>query len=200
MRPSPLRPLPVAVLALALAGCDLLEEAVPDAPAGEPPPAGFATEMVDAHNAVRAGATPAPTPPLDPLAWSTPVAATAQAWADGCAYAHNPDLHALGYGENIAATAPAGARGAAYIVGLWASEAPFYDYATDRCDWANPANEPHTCGHYTQLVWRSTTVVGCAVQTCPASSSPFGGGASGAWNFWVCDYAPPGNWVGQRPY
>jgi pathogenesis-related protein 1 len=162
------------------------------------PPAGFATAMVDAHDAVRAGATPAPSPPLPPLLWSEDVAATAQAWADGCDYAHNPRLGEHSLGENIAATAPPGARAGPDIVALWASEAPFYDLAANTCAATDPDNTAGTCGHYTQLVWRSTTAVGCAVRTC-TSRSPFGA-ASPAWDFWVCDYAPPGNVVGQRPY
>jgi pathogenesis-related protein 1 len=44
------------------------------------------------------------------------------------------------------------------------------------------------CGHYTQIVWRNTKAVGCAV------------GGKGAREVWVCDYDPPGNYVGQRPY
>lgn len=192
--------------ALLLAGCELLDadDPGPDVPPGGPPPAGFATEMVDSHDAVRAdpatvGGSPAPSPPLSPLAWSETVAGTAQAWADGCTYAHNSSaLAALGYGENIAATAPPGAYSAADVVAaLWASEAPFYDHATNTCDAANPANDAHTCGHYTQLVWRSTTVVGCGFRTC-TTGSPFTGFST--WDYWVCDYAPPGNWVGQRPY
>jgi pathogenesis-related protein 1 len=44
------------------------------------------------------------------------------------------------------------------------------------------------CGHYTQIVWRDTTSVGCAAQSCPQGE------------IWVCDYSPPGNYVGQHPY
>ena len=43
-------------------------------------------------------------------------------------------------------------------------------------------------GHYTQIVWRSTVEVGCAVAR------------SGLHEVWVCRYSPPGNVVGQRPY
>jgi hypothetical protein len=179
----------LAVAALALPACDPV-----DLGSGGydtvPPPAGFAAEMIDAHNAVRLGAEPVPDPPLPDLGWSPGVASTAQAWADGCSYRHNPSLHALGLGENIAASAPPGARGAAEIVELWAAEAADYDHATNTCA---PGK---VCGHYTQIVWRDTTALGCAVRTC-STGSPFG---SGSWDFWVCDYAPPGNWVGERPY
>jgi hypothetical protein len=184
--------------AVALAACGAFDEDEAAAPSGGPPPAGFATEIVSAHNAVRAEATPVPDPPLPPLSWSESVTATAQAWTDGCVYQHNPRLRDLSLGENIAATAPPGGRTATEVVGLWASEAPYYDHVTNTCDTSDPPNEAGTCGHYTQLVWRSTTVVGCAMRTC-SSGSPFGPSFP-TWDYWVCDYAPPGNHVGQRPY
>jgi pathogenesis-related protein 1 len=62
----------------------------------------------------------------------------------------------------------------------WASEAAQYDYKTNRCT--------GTCGHYTQLVWRDTKEVGCAVAR------------SANREVWACDYAPPGNYIGMRPY
>jgi len=46
------------------------------------------------------------------------------------------------------------------------------------------------CGHYTQVVWRSTTTVGCAMAVCKDSQE----------QIWVCQYQKPGNWVGQKPY
>lgn len=44
------------------------------------------------------------------------------------------------------------------------------------------------CRHFTQLVWRATTQVGCAVALCPAASVV------------VCHYSAPGNgdnWPGN---
>ncbi len=202
---------PLAALAWAvLHGCGPLENAMKNtagAPIGEPPPAGFASDIVAAHNAVRAnpaivGGSPPPSPALAPLGWSSTVADRAQAWAAGCDYRHDTSaLRALGYGENIAAAYPPGSIGTADVVeGLWGGEAPFYTYATNTCDAANPANSAQTCGHYTQLVWRGTTVVGCGFTTCTAATWPFSSGTPGPWDYWVCDYAPPGNWIGQRPY
>jgi hypothetical protein len=64
-------------------------------------------------------------------------------------------------------------------------------WATNAC----AAGEP--CGHYTQLVWRGTTRVGCGKATCTVNS-PFGAGFP-TWEYYVCDYEPPGN-SGARPY
>ena len=93
-----------------------------------------------------------------------------------------------------------GIRDSTYVVGLWASEWSAYDYASNTCT-PPPPPAPQTCGHYTQLVWRGTVNIGCALVTC-STGWPFGGTppADPRWDFWVCDYDPPGNIVGQRPY
>jgi len=41
-------------------------------------------------------------------------------------------------------------------------------------------------GHYSQILWPTTTRVGCAIQS------------SRAWDFLVCRYSPPGNIDGRR--
>jgi hypothetical protein len=203
--PPPGRRARAAALALAVAALTACGELPWDTagepsgggpPGGDPPPDALADEWISAHAAVRAGATPTPAPPLAPLGWSSAAAAVAKAWADRCEYRHNPGRGDRG--ENIAANYPVESHSATEIVGLWASEAPFYDLASNTCDATHPANDAGTCGHYTQLVWRSTTLVGCARRTC-ATGSPFAG-HTGSWDFWVCNYEPPGNWVGQRPY
>jgi hypothetical protein len=77
-------------------------------------------------------------------------------------------------------------------VAAWGGEASFYDYATNSC------SAGKDCGHYTQIVWRDSVRAGCAHHTC-TTNSPFGA-QNPSWDFWVCDYEPPGNVVGQRPY
>jgi pathogenesis-related protein 1 len=149
-----------------------------------------------AQNDVRANASPTPVPPLDPFCWSDAAAANAQAWADGCNYGHNPNLGTVGYGENIYAAAytgsmpPPGWNPPVNAVDSWASEAADYDFSTNSCS--------SVCGHYTQLVWRDTEAVGCGIKVC-TTNSPFGPSFP-TWTFVVCDYNPPGNFVGQQPY
>jgi pathogenesis-related protein 1 len=141
---------------------------------------------LDAHNTERANAMPVPSPALSPYGWSETVAATARSWADGCRFVHNT---AASYGENLFASSGGNAT-PAQIVNDWASEKANYTYSTNSCA-AGKA-----CGHYTQVVWRGTTSIGCASKVC-TTGSPFG---SGAWQLVVCDYDPPGNFVGQKPY
>ena len=147
--------------------------------------------ITDAHNAVRAGV--ATSPPLAPLAWSASLADTARSWAAQCRDTqapigmidHNPGRstgHPWYVGENIyAASWPAPPQSA---VTSWASEVAFYDYARNSCA------AGQVCGHYTQLVWRTTAFVGCARSYCP--------GLAYAHSV-VCNYGPGGN-TGGRPY
>ncbi len=162
------------------------------------PPAGSAPcalgadpcAFLAAHDAVRDGATPAPSPPLPSMSWSSSAVASASAWARKCIWDHDPALGTLGLGQNLYASTGPATPGTA--VASWASEAVDYDLASNTC------RASKVCGHYTQLVWRSSIGLGCAIERC-TTGSPFPGADATWWNV-VCDYAPPGNFVGERPY
>jgi len=134
---------------------------------------GLERDMLAAHNAVRARVG------MPPLGWSGRLAAHAKGWADTLLarrqFVHTPNSP---YGQNLYEIRSATAS-PAQVVNAWASESRNYDYASNRCR--------GVCGHYTQIIWRTTKQVGCAVAR--------GGGRE----VWVCDYDPPGNWTGQRP-
>jgi len=71
----------------------------------------------------------------------------------------------------------------AAAINSWAVEVSQYD----------PSNPQPS--HFTQMVWKSTTQVGCAVALCngifPASY--------GEAQFYVCEYSPAGNVIGEFP-
>ena len=140
------------------------------------------TGMTAAHNAARAAVNPAANPAIPSLAWSSTVASFAQTYSQSCVFAHSNGP----YGENIYATS--GSATPQNVVGSWVSEAGNYNYANNSCS--------GVCGHYTQVVWRDTANLGCGVTDCSVNS-PFG---SGNWQFWVCDYDPPGNFNNMKPY
>jgi hypothetical protein len=129
---------------------------------------------------------------LPSLEWEPALAATAAAWVAQCIdqmaptglIDHNPnrsDGHPYYVGENIyASSGTADAQGA---VTSWTNEKSNYDYASNTCT--------GVCGHYTQVVWRDTVKLGCAIGNCPGLQ--FGSSI-------VCDYGPGGNIGGQRPY
>jgi len=140
--------------------------------------------MTAAHNAARAAVMPQATPPLPQMEWSSTVAASAQAFVENCVFADTGPP----YGSN--AFAGTGKYTPAEVVAAWVAEDANYDYATNTC--ASNA----VCGHYTQVVWRDSTELGCGMANCTANN-PFG---KGPWQLWVCNYNPPGNYVGQKPY
>jgi pathogenesis-related protein 1 len=159
---SGVRPLAACLLLTALASA-----------AGETP---LARDFLAAHNAARAKVG------APKLVWSDRLAAIAQEWADHLAsvggFEHRPKSK---YGENLFEMR-GGKSTAAEVVEKWMSEAANFDYKSNRC------RKGAMCGHYTQVVWRNTKEVGCAVA------------GKGTREVWVCDYDPPGNYVGRRPY
>ncbi len=133
-----------------------------------------AREMLESHNALRS------TLKLRPLEWSDKLSSIAGKWAETLLengrFEHQRNLS---YGENLFQIS--GQRAApTEVVHDWATESLDYDYAGNHCH--------GVCGHYTQMVWRNTREVGCAEAHNPDRE------------VWVCEYNPPGNYEGQRPY
>jgi hypothetical protein len=196
-----MRKLAVLGLLISIASCD---GGSPPAPTGTGGTSGtmtsnpLAQDLIDgfvaAHNQARSGPlVPPPSPALPPVTWDGVLADSVYNYAIKCQgssglLSHNAnrstDYQALGgsgyVGENIY-----GSSGAATpddAVSLWMSEASSYDYAS-----GNIGN----AGHYTQVVWRDSVRIGCAIVDCPALTYH---------NTVICDYAPGGNISGQKPY
>ena len=149
-------------------------------PARGDPEQGRLAGITAAHNRVREPLG------LPPLIWSDELAAYAQSWVDklerkGCPLKHRPRTgpDAQRHGENIFSMTGQSAT-VNDVVDSWAAEVEQYDANTNRCK--------GVCGHYTQIVWRASQRVGCAMAAC------------GDTEVWLCNYDPPGNFVGQRPY
>jgi pathogenesis-related protein 1 len=160
-----------------------------DVPGGVGEPAELAG-ITMFHNQVRAMVQTTPALPF--LTWNASLAQTAAQWVAKCTDVEAPiglvdhnagrsDGHPYYVGENIFASG--GAATAQQAVQLWAQEASNYNYATNTCN--------GICGHYTQLVWRDTHEVGCALGNCPGLQFP---------STIVCDYGPGGNVNGAPPY
>ena len=118
------------------------------------------------------------------LTWSDKMAKLAQDWANqlasrGCEMKHRPDNR---FGENIYWCSGFKATPLA-VADSWADEQKSFNFTTLTCNGAW-----YECGHYTQLIWETTKSVGCGMATC------------GNQQIWVCNYDPPGNWQGQKPY
>lgn len=151
-------------------------------------PAGI-DQMLTAHNAARQAVG------VPDLTWSAELAAYAQDWANqlmgagGNLRHRSPAEQTLqNVGENLSGSQATSAGGALQhadrVVTAWVAEQADYDYASNSCA------AGQVCGHYTQVVWRDTTEVGCGVAR----------NADATREVWVCSYAPVGNYVGERPY
>jgi hypothetical protein len=171
---------------------------------GMDPESGRLVGITAAHNAVRAEVMT--TPALPPLVWSDALATYAQQWADSlamtsCSSPHHrteQELQMKGYGENLAAfSSTFGSSTAQQAVDGWANEKMCWTFGTffgtEKCDMTCYAKmNSDGCGHYTQIVWRKSTMLGCGVASCMNGQFKT--------DIWICNYAPPGNYVGQDPY
>ncbi|HEX8654841.1 MAG TPA: CAP domain-containing protein [Allosphingosinicella sp.] len=139
----------------------------------------LAARIVALHNRERVavGATP--------LAWDEMLASAAASYGPALAargrLAHSPSGSRPGQGENLW-MGTAGAFSIEEMIGSWAAEkSVFVPGAVP-----NVSRSGHfgDVGHYTQMIWRTTTRVGCALHRGRAN------------DFLICRYAPPGNVVG----
>jgi pathogenesis-related protein 1 len=141
--------------------------------------ADFSKTILDIHNRERAAVS------VPPLVWSDKLANDAKTWVE-----HLARLGSLvhsggsGQGENLSYRSSSGGPSTistAQLIQGWISEKNDYHGAPI-------VKGGQVTGHYTQMVWRTTTAVGCA--TASAGQSVY----------LVCRYSPPGNMLGERPY
>lgn len=164
------------LFALSLAALPLIGAA----PADPLTPQQFKRAMVDTHNAARAEVG------APPVTWDLALVAAAQIWANRLVEKGKLEHDAARgpVGENLAA-GTAGAYTPAQLVGFWLAERAHF--TNDPLTPASASRSP-TFLHYSQVVWRNTTRIGCAMAT--------GGGT----DYLVCRYAPAGNVVGQKAF
>ena len=108
---------------------------------------------------------------VPPLKWSNQAAEKAKQWADRCVFAHSNNKN---YGENLAS----GHQNWDEVMRDW------YDKEIVHYNYNYPGFSMQT-GHFTQIVWKSTKKVGCAMSPC------------GGRPLYVCKYWPPGNRSGR---
>ena len=140
-----------------------------------------AQRLLAAHNRERAAVGAAP------LRWDPRLAAAAASYGPALAskggLEHSPKASRPGQRENLWM----GTRGAyspEQMVGNWAEEKAMlrpgaFPNVSKTGNWLDVA-------HYTQMIWKGTTHVGCAVHS------------TRHWDYLICRYSPPGNIDGQR--
>ena len=134
-------------------------------------------ELLDAHNQYRAALG------LSPLRWSDALAASAQRWAEHLASIGR--LEHSGPGQNLA-MASSGSQSLGDLVELWGREGAyfrdgFFPAISATGNWVD-------VGHYSQIVWRDTSQVGCGFARRNGN------------DVLVCNYNPPGNVMGERAF
>jgi pathogenesis-related protein 1 len=142
-----------------------------------------AASLLSFHNSTRAAVK------VRPLAWASRLAAIAQEWANRIAatdeFEHRPqegpDSSFSNENLAIATTVLEGARS-------WYSERALFRPGTKIDD-----DNYLEFGHYTQMIWHSTTSVGCGKAVMRR-------GQYKGQLVLVCNYDPSGNVIGEAPY
>ncbi|KAM7363192.1 uncharacterized protein ACRADG_000208 isoform 1-T2 [Cochliomyia hominivorax] len=124
------------------------------------------------------------------IVWDDELAARAQKWAENCDFNHDPHrkIDRFTMGQNLAiiwSTAPLEPDDGDFPsrIQKWFDEVQKYSFGD--------AWSPKT-GHYSQLVWGETSLVGCGFSEYKDTSK---------YNkLYVCNYGPGGNVVGYKPY
>ncbi|MFL5234429.1 MAG: CAP domain-containing protein [Sphingomicrobium sp.] len=139
----------------------------------------LATRLLEAHNRERAAVG------HPPLAWDPGLASAAASYGPALAsirqLVHSPRETRPGQRENLA-RAFHGTLNPEQLVDLWSREKlmlrPGLFPAVSRTGrWEDVA-------HYTQMVWPTTTRLGCAIYAAD-------------WDYLICRYSPPGNLDGK---
>ncbi|KAG0677129.1 hypothetical protein C6P41_002201 [Kluyveromyces marxianus] len=128
----------------------------------------FKTEILDLHNSLRAKHS------AGPLQWDSNLASKAQDYANTYVCDGQLKHSTLPYGENLALGYNTTAATMA-----WYDEYKLYDFSNGQFSTQT--------GHFTQLVWKNSTKLGCAYLIC---GKYYG-------QYTICEYDPPGNIVGQ---
>jgi len=141
----------------------------------------FISAILQQHNTYRSALQ------LPDLAWSAQLATDALAWAQHLATIdkgqHDASVRGK-EGENLWwGTADAFAY--PDMVAMWGNEKSAFKYGVFP---DVSTSKSAVVGHYTQIVWKNTTSVGCALAS------------NGKTDFLVCRYSAPGNVIGEKPY
>nr|XP_048307211.1 peptidase inhibitor 16 isoform X2 [Myodes glareolus] len=142
--------------------------------------------MVELHNLYRAQVSP-PASDMLQMRWDDDLAAFAKAYAQKCVWGHNKERGRRG--ENLFAITDEG-MDVPLAVENWFEEREHYNLSTAACD------PGQMCGHYTQVVWSKTERIGCGSHFCESLQ----GVEEANIHLLVCNYEPPGNVKGRKPY
>jgi hypothetical protein len=143
----------------------------------------FEARVLAAHNRERAALG------LEKLQWNSGLQQSAQLWADYLArsgrFEHAPERGDNPQGENLWA-GTAGYFSVDQMVDAWVREKRYFRETVFPNN--STTGDIRDVGHYTQLVWRKTRKVGCAIARGKEDE------------ILVCRYSQAGNYIGELPY
>ncbi|XP_037062172.1 C-type lectin domain family 18 member A isoform X1 [Peromyscus leucopus] len=139
--------------------------------------------ILSLHNRLRSQVQP-PAANMRRMDWSESLAQIAQARAALCGTSAPPNVasaprHTPQVGWNVQLL-PVGSATFVEVVNLWFAEGLQYRHGEAEC--AHNA----TCTHYTQLVWATSSQLGCGRHLCSVDQTVM--------EAFVCAYSPGGNW------
>ncbi|XP_008069246.1 cysteine-rich secretory protein 3-like [Carlito syrichta] len=145
-------------------------------------------EIVNKHNELRKTVSPSARNMLK-MEWSNASAVNAQKWANQCTYEHSDSeerVTSLSCGENLYMSSNPNSWSQA--IQSW------YDENYDFVFGVGPKSSDAKVGHYTQVAWYSSHLIGCGIAYCPSELI--------LKYYYVCHYCPAGNIVDRRytPY
>ncbi|KAM4631322.1 C-type lectin domain family 18 member A-like [Polymixia lowei] len=137
-------------------------------------------QIVTQHNRLRSRVKPMAAN-MQKLEWSERLALLAEETSTSCSTdlspQDSPPFRHVGWNLHLSAGV-----GTSFtdVIDSWFEEGRDYLYLSGQC------KENATCRHYTQLVWATSSHVGCARRMCVRDGDQ--------WEVLVCAYSPGGNW------
>lgn len=139
-------------------------------------------EILDTHNKLRRQENAGN---MKIMSWNGPLATQANKWVELCHFEHgfNKTTGVEGsVGQNLFIASGTGTyTEMAKVVNAWYAEKKDYNYNKLSCS--------KVCGHYTQVVWADTNLLGCAYKHCPKLTENNGKVHTNA-HYVVCNYLP----------
>ncbi|RDW76647.1 CAP domain-containing protein [Aspergillus mulundensis] len=126
------------------------------------------------------------------VAWSSTLEASAQVLAARCVYEHDTSINGGGYGQNIGYGTSSDEVAVMISNLMYNDEMGYYENLYGEATPDMTLFEKW--GHFSQIVWKGTTEVGCATVSCPSLGNV---DSATAVPFTVCNYSPAGNYDGE---
>lgn len=107
--------------------------------------------------------------------------------ANNGTFIHDKNNRSNMYGENLYRFSGTSKPNLNLIIQSWYDEEKYYNHTTKTCIAGK------VCGHYTQIIWKNSKLLGCA--SAQYTKGSFKGGY-----VTLCKYYPYGNIIGKNPY